>query len=160
MAADPQLRASPNLETEMAWWSWMLVGLGLLAVEVAIPGGITLLFFGAAAVLVGSLVWLGIGGPVWFQWAMFSMLAVVSLLTLRGPILSKLMPSDEAGERVDSLVGKVVIVVEEIAPDAEGKVELRGAPWGAQNVGAESLAPGEKGIVERVEGLKLYIRRS
>ena len=98
--------------------------------------------------------------PRWVQGAIGSMRAGVSPLTRRGPSLRKLAPSDEAGERVDSLVGKVVIVVEEIAPDAEGKVELHGAPWGAQNVGAESLAPGEKGVVERVEGLKLYIRRS
>jgi|AP59_1055472.scaffolds.fasta_scaffold283225_1 hypothetical protein len=33
MAADPQLWASPNLETEMAWWSWMLVGLWALVIN-------------------------------------------------------------------------------------------------------------------------------
>ena len=48
----------------MGWWIWILVGLGLLAVEVIVPGGIILLFFGAAAIVVGAFVWLGIGGPV------------------------------------------------------------------------------------------------
>ena len=144
----------------MDWWTWILVGLGLLAVEVIVPGGIILLFFGAAAVVVGVLVWLGIGGPVWFQWGMFSVLSVASLLTLRGPILRKMKtPGDEA-EPIDSLVGNAVVAAEDIAPGAEGKVELRGTSWGAQNVGAEPLARGEKGVVERVDGLNLYIRRS
>ena len=67
----------------------ILVGLGLLAVEVAMPGGIILLFFGVSAMIVGVLVALGLGGPPWFQVLLFSLLSVVSLLTLRGPILRR-----------------------------------------------------------------------
>jgi membrane protein implicated in regulation of membrane protease activity len=143
----------------MGWWIWILVGLGLLAVEVIVPGGIILLFFGAAAIVVGAFVWLGIGGPVWFQWAMFSVLSVASLLTLRGPILRKIKAADEEAEYVDSLVGMAVVASEDIVPGAKGKAELRGTSWGAQNVGTEPLARGEDGVVERVDGLKLYIRR-
>jgi len=144
----------------MGWWIWILVGLGLLAVEVIVPGGIILLFFGAAAIVVGAFVLLGIGGPVWFQWAMFSALSVASLLTLRGPILRKIKAADEEAEYVDSLVGMAVVASEDIVPGAKGKAELRGTSWGAQNVGTEPLARGEDGVVERVDGLKLYIRRS
>src|SRR5690606_37005005 len=39
-----------------------------------------------------------------------------------------------------------------------GRAELRGSPWSAVNVGEESLAPGALAIVERIEGLTLYIR--
>ena len=144
----------------MGWWIWILVGLGLLAVEVIVPGGIILLFFGAAAIVVGTFVLLGIGGPVWFQWAMFSALSVASLLTLRGPILRKINAADDEAEYVDSLVGMAVGASEDIVPGAEGKAELRGTSWGTQNVGTEPLARGEDGVVERVDGLKLYIRRS
>ena len=144
----------------MDWWIWILVGVGLLAVEVVVPGGIILLFFGAAAIVVGAFVLLGIGGPMWFQWAMFSALSVASLLTLRGPILRKINVADDGAEDVDSLVGMRVVASEDIVPGAEGKAELRGTPWGAQNVGTEPLARGEDGVVVRVDGLKLYIRRS
>ena len=143
----------------MGWWIWILIGLGLLAVEVIVPGGIILLFFGAAAIVVGTFVWLGIGGPVWLQWAMFSALSVASLLTLRGPILRKINAADDEAEYVDTLVGMAVVASEDIVPGAEGKAELRGTSWGAQNVGTEPLARGEDGVVERVDGLKLYIRR-
>ena len=103
----------------MGWWIWILVGLGLLAVEVIVPGGIILLFFGAAAIVVGAFVWLGIGGPVWFQWAMFSVLSVASLLTLRGPILRKIKAADDEAEYVDSLVGMAVVASEDIVPGAK-----------------------------------------
>ena len=144
----------------MDWWIWILVGLGLLAFEVIVPGGIILLFFGAAAIVVGAFVLLGIGGPVWFQWAMFSALSVASLLTLRGPILRKINAADDEAGYVDTLVGMAVVASEDIVPGAEGKAELRGTSWGAQNVGTEPLARGEDGVVERVDGLKLYIRRN
>ena len=40
----------------MVWWLWVVVGLGLLAFEMAMPGGFFALFFGVGALLVGGLV--------------------------------------------------------------------------------------------------------
>jgi membrane protein implicated in regulation of membrane protease activity len=91
---------------------------------------------------------------------MFSVLSVASLLTLRGPILRRLETTGDDAGQIDSLVGVPVVVAEDIAPGADGRAELRGTSWGAQNVGTEVLAQGDKGVVERVDGLKLYIRRS
>ena len=39
-----------------------------------------------------------------------------------------------------------------------GKVELRGSSWSAENVGAEPLAQGRRGVVAAVDGLKLHVR--
>ena len=141
----------------MQWWIWILFGLGLLALEVALPGGIVMLFFGVAAILVGVLVALGVGGPLWLQWLLFSVISIVSLLVLRSPIL-KMLGKNVDSEPIDSLVGKQVEVLTDIAPGSEGKVELRGAPWIAQNVGDRSLAIGQKCVVERVDGIKLSVK--
>ncbi len=46
----------------MAWWLWILIGLGLLVLETATPGGFFAFFFGVGAVLVGMAVALGAGG--------------------------------------------------------------------------------------------------
>lgn len=142
----------------MTWWIWVLLGLAMLVSEVALPGAIIMLFFGAAALVVGALVALGIGGPQTVQWALFSILSVVSLLTLRGPILKRIRPSDEDSAKIDSLLGSTVVLAKELAPGGEGRVELRGAPWTARNVGSATIAAGESALVERVEGLKLHIR--
>ena len=142
----------------MTWWIWILAGLALLALEVATAGGIILLFFGVSAMIVGALVALGIGGPLWFQALLFSVLSVVSLLTLRGPILQRMNSKGGSAEEVDAIVGKQALVLDDIAPMTEGKVELRGTPWTAQNIGDNPLAAGQKCLVDRVDGLKLYVR--
>ena len=144
----------------MDWWIWVLGGLVFLAVEVATPGGVIMLFFGAAAVIVGILVVLGLGGPVWIQWALFSTMSVVSLLTLRGPILRRIKARGGQSDSVDSLLGVTVIVSEDLAPGSQGRAELRGTSWTVENVGDAPLARGQECVVEQVDGLKLFIRGS
>jgi hypothetical protein len=144
----------------MTWWIWILVGLALLVVEVLVPGGVVLLFFGAAAIVVGTLVGFGVTEPVWLQWLLFSILSIVSLVTLRGPILRRMHRGAAGTAAVDSLVGEVVLLLEDVAPGAEGKAELRGTSWTARNVGAGPLVRGGRGVVEKVEGLKLLVRPS
>ena len=141
----------------MGWWIWIVVGLVMLAFEVFVPGGIIMLFFGAAAIVVGTLVGLGIAGPLPVQLALFSGLSVLSLLTLRGPILRRVKAGGQDLE-VDTLVGKTVIARQEIAPGAEGKAELRGTSWSAENIGDEPIAQGGKATVERINGLRLFVR--
>ncbi len=146
-------------EPGMTWWIWILAGLALLAVEVAIPGGIIMLFFGVSAMVVGVLVALGIGGPLWFQAVLFSVLSIVSLLTLRGPILRRMSAAARASGKVDSIAGEPAVALEALAAGGSGQVELRGANWTAVNDGEEPLEVGETCRVDRVEGLTLYVRR-
>jgi len=145
-------------EPAMTWWIWMLLGFALLAVEVVIPGGIIMLFFGASAMIVGALVALGVGGPLWFQALLFSAMSVVSLFTLRGPILRRMQATDIAADKVDTFVGTQAVALGEIAAGAEGKAELRGTAWTAQNIGDGLISQGQSCTVERIDGLKLYVR--
>jgi len=145
-------------EPAMTWWIWILLGLALLAVEIVIPGGIIMLFFGVSAMIVGVMVALGVGGPLWFQAVLFSVLSVVSLLTLRGPILRRMHSKSFAADKVDSFVGEQALAVGDIAPGTEGKAELRGTSWTAENIGDGTLSAGDKCTVDRVDGLKLYVR--
>ncbi|MDH3627897.1 MAG: NfeD family protein [Acidobacteriota bacterium] len=142
----------------MTWWIWIVGGIALLAFELAIPGGIIFLFFGVSAIVVGTLVALDIGGPLWLQTVIFAVMSIVSTLTLRGPILRRMAASTGDSASIDAIVGQEAVTAEEIIPGAEGKVELRGASWTAQNVGTEALAAGHRCTVERVDGLKLYVR--
>ena len=142
----------------MVWWIWIVVGLPFLAFEVAVPGGIIMLFFGAAAIVVGVLVGVGMPGGPWVQLALFSVLSVVSLLTLRGAIIRRFEDGDDDREEIDSLLGETVIVAEEIGPGAVGKAEIHGSSWSAQNVGQEPIAKGQTATIEHVEGLRLNIR--
>jgi len=61
---------------------------------------------------------------------------------------------------VDSLIGETALALEDIAPGAIGKVELRGASWTACNTGPQAIQRAGRPKVERVEGLTLYIRET
>jgi membrane protein implicated in regulation of membrane protease activity len=118
-----------------------------------------MLFFGASAILVGTLKAFGLGGPVWLEWVLFSVLSVVSLLTLRGPILRRMKVREEdRADDVDSLVGEWGVALGEMESGAEGQIELRGSNWSAVNAGESTLAPGQKCQVARVDGLRLSVR--
>ena len=72
--------------------------------------------------------------------------------------MEKFKLSGKHGHKVDSLVGETALALEDIAPGAMGKVELRGASWTARNTGDQPIQRSERPKVERVDGLTLYIR--
>lgn len=113
----------------MLWWVWILFGLVLLAAEVLTPGGFFVLFFGLAALIVGALVALGVAGPGWAQWLMFSVLSVASLLGFRRRLVNRFSEATGGGHKLDSLVGEVAVLTDDLAPGGVGKAELRGTSW-------------------------------
>jgi membrane protein implicated in regulation of membrane protease activity len=141
----------------MIWWYWMLLGLVLLGVEMATPGGFYILFFGLAALIVGSVTGLGFAQAEWIQWLLFSGLAILSLLVFRGPLLSWIKTQEVETPDVDSMGGETAIPLEDLVPSGTGKAELRGTTWTAHNAGLALLKKGQRCKVERVEGLTLWI---
>ena len=141
----------------MLWWHWLLLGLVLTALELAAAGGFYIVFFGVAAIIVSLLVFMGIGGPLWFQLLLFSALSVASLLFFRNPIMRKLNLSAGA-DNIDTLATETGSVIAAMAPGANGRVELRGTSWSARNIGTTSLPTGARCIVVREERLTLLVK--
>jgi inner membrane protein len=141
----------------MTWWGWVLLGLGLLGIEVLTPGGFFVLFFGMAALVVGALAGIGLHGPAWLQWLLFSVLAAGSLVLFRRRLVERLRASGDAAV-TGGLVGDVAILLDDLPPGTVGKAELRGTAWSVRHDGAEPLPRGRRCIVERVEGLMLHVR--
>lgn len=141
----------------MVWWVWLVLGIVLLAGEMALASGFYLLFFGVGALLVGFGVLLAPGVAGWVQWLLFSILSLGALTIVRPRILGRLRQAGPGIE--DTLVGEVAVVAEPIAPGALGRGELRGSVFSLRNAGAESLAAGERCRVVRVDGLTLEVRK-
>ncbi len=141
----------------MDYWIWLLMGLALLAVELAVPGGFYVIFFGIGALAVGLMVALGLTDPLWLQGVLFAILSVVSLLIFRRRILNR-MQAHGTGREIDTLVGTSAVAKCEIGPDGLGKAELRGSTWNARNAGPSSIGCDQSCVVERVEGLTLWVR--
>jgi membrane protein implicated in regulation of membrane protease activity len=142
----------------MVWWLWVLLGLGLLTFEVLTPGGFFAVFFGLAALLVGALAGLDVAGPPWLQWLLFSGVSVSFVLLLRRPLLARVKPPPRALPPIDSLLGEVATLLEDLPPGAVGRAELRGSGWTVRSVEPKTLAKGARCRVERVDGLTLWIR--
>ena len=141
----------------MVWWIWVLAGFALLVFELVSPGGFYVFFFGSGALAVGLLAALGVAETLWLQGLLFAALSVVSLLCFRRPILNKMQANAPSGE-VDTLVGASAVAQGEIEPGGRGKVELRGSTWNARNSGETPLGRDQSCLVERVEGLTLWVR--
>lgn len=141
----------------MAWWGWVLVGTLLLAGELfVVEADFYLVFIGFAAVVVGFLDLVGIGGPRWLEWLMFAVIALGSTVLFRQRVYEKLRPP--GGVVSDSVVGERALARGAIAPGGHGEAELRGTVWQARNVGTALIAPGGRARVEGIEGLVLVLR--
>src|ERR1051326_4605483 len=98
----------------MIWWYWLLLGIVLLGIEMVTPGGIYILFFGLAALIIGGLTALGIAQAEWIQCLLFSALSIRSLLVFRGPLLAWIKTKDKQMPIVDSMVGESAIPLEDL----------------------------------------------
>ena len=141
----------------MDWWMWALLGLILAAGELATAADFYLLFLGVSAFLVAALAGLGVANSLWVQLALYGAFAILLLGWVRGMVSARVRLREPAGP-VDSLVGQRTTAVGAIAAGGEGKVELRGANWNARNAGERALADGDRAVVERVDGLMLWVR--
>ena len=141
----------------MEWWHWLVIGLILIALEMAASGGFYVIFFGIAALAIASLHAVDAAGPVWVQLLLFSAISVGSLLLFRNRFL-KWMKLDAPGVDVDSLVGDTAFPVDDIAPGAVGRAELRGTAWTARNTGTATLVRGERCTVVDVDRLTISLK--
>jgi membrane protein implicated in regulation of membrane protease activity len=139
----------------VAWWLWVLLGFALMLGEVVTPGGFFFLFFGVAGLVVGALVWAGLGGPAWAQWLLFTVVSLACLVPLRARLLRRVQGDGAAP--VDSLVGAIAVSLEDLAPGQVGKAELRGTAWSARNAGTRPIPRGARSRVVRVDGLMLWL---
>ena len=145
----------------MEWWHWAILGLVLIGLEMLTLGGLGnfyFLFFGISALLVGVSTWLGLSEAPWLQWVLFAVFGVLALFVLRKPIQKKMNSGATQQGVVDSMVGEVATVLEDLPPHAAGKAELRGSTWTARNAGDTPLTKGQRSQVIRVEGLTLWIQ--
>ncbi len=141
----------------MAWWIWIVGGVLLCLAEMATPGAFYLLFFGVAALVVGVLAWAGFVDTTWIQFLLFTVFSIASLVLFRRA-LTRRLNLDEPAEKINTLEGESGTALEDIPAEGSGKVEVRGTGWNAVNKGTSPIEEGQDCVVERVEGVSLWVR--
>lgn len=142
----------------MPWWSWMLFGAALLAVEMMLPGSFFVLFFGVGAMLVGLLAGAGLIAEPWLEWLLFSVFSVGSLVAFRSRLLERFTRSHASTVGTETYVGDTATLRDDLEPGGVGQAELRGTVWTVRSQEATRLVRGQRCRVERVDGLTLWVR--
>lgn len=141
----------------MPWWGWLIVGIGLLGVEMfVIDAQFYLVFLGASAAIVGLLGLGGVTMPEWAEWLIFAALAVVSMLAFRRRVYE--LVRGKAGpvqERVTA--GDRVVVPTRLEPGQSCRVDYRGSSWTARNAGGNAIEAGSEARISHVEDLTLHL---
>jgi membrane protein implicated in regulation of membrane protease activity len=142
----------------MAWWAWLVLGIGLLGVEMfVIDAQFYLVFIGLSAAVVGLFGLAGIDLPVWMQWLVFSALALVAMLGFRRRLYE--LTRGRVGVVDERLtVGDRVAVASRLEPGQSGRVEYRGSNWTARNVGDVAIEAGREAVIAEVDGLTLKLK--
>jgi len=142
----------------MAWWMWAIAGLMLLGTELLVPLDFFMVFLGVAALGVSGTVAAGVVTTTSGQLLLFSILAVVTTVGLRTPLVARLRRAQDTGVGIETLIGEVAILPAALAPGDVGKAELRGTTWSVRSEHGEPLPAGRRCRVQRVEGLVLWVR--
>jgi membrane protein implicated in regulation of membrane protease activity len=140
----------------MQWWAWVAVGAVLLGVELAfIDAQFYLVFVGGSALLVGFLELIGFTLPGWMQWALFGLVAVLSVVIFRGRIYGLL--NHELPDMKQGPVGQTLVLPANLEPGESCRVEYCGSSWNATNGGHSSIPAGQRARIDRVSGLTLVL---
>jgi len=142
----------------MPWWAWLVLGIGLLGVEMfVIDAQFYLVFIGLSAAVVGLLGLVGVDLAQWAQWLVFSMLAIVAMLAFRRRLYE--MVRNRSGKVDERLtVGDRVMIPSRLEPGQSGRVEYRGSSWTARNTGSQPIEAGREALIAQVDGLTLHVK--
>ena len=136
---------------------WLAALIILLLIEIATMGLTTIWFAGGA--LVAVIVTL-IGGPIWLQIVLFLLVSLLLLFFTR-PLAMKYFNRERIKTNVDSVIGKQVIVQEQIDNiKGTGRVTLEGNEWTARALQSDRIyEPSEIVVVKEVKGVKLIVEK-
>ena len=134
---------------------WFLIGLGLLLLELVLPG-LVILFFGTGAwvtALVCALTDISLN----LQILIFLVASLLGLALLRKYLKKRFFgrKENEIADQLEEFVGHQALVVEEFNKGI-GKVEFKGTNWTAHC--DEPVAEGMWVTIVRKESLTLFVK--
>jgi len=134
---------------------WFLVGLGLLLLELVLPG-LVILFFGAGAwvtALVCALVDINLNWQIFI----FLLASLLGLVLLRKYLKRRFFDrkSEEVADQLEEFIGREAEALDDFK-DGAGKVEFRGTHWSAVSEG--EVKKGQKVTITSKESLTLKVK--
>ncbi|EPZ14456.1 hypothetical protein M622_05600 [Thauera terpenica 58Eu] len=143
------------------WWHWVLGGLGLVLLELALPS-FFVIWFGLGALLVGlsvlALPTLALTAQI-ALWIITSVVMVVLWFSVFKRSQHKTLIGTAAGE----VIGEVGLLVSAVAPFQRGKVRFQRPLLGAEEwvcMAETAITAGERVRVVSVEGSFIKVAKA
>ena len=141
----------------MGYMSWVWLGATVLfgVVEAATAGLVSIWF--AAGSLAALLVTM-LGANTTVQIVVF-LLVTAATLVLTRPLVKKYQNGKTTPTNADRVLGRSAKVTETIENDAfTGAVYADGKTWTARSTDGSVIPAGEQVMIERMEGVKLFVK--
>lgn len=136
---------------------WIAVMVIMFVIEAVTASLVSIWFAGGAlAALITALL----GGSVLVQFAVFTLVSAILLVCI-WPLRNRLTRRGFVRTNADRVVGMTAVVTERVDNLAgTGAVRVDGKIWTARGVKEETLEIGDVVLVERMEGVKLYVQKA
>ena len=136
---------------------WVVLLILLIIVE-AVTAPMVTIWFAAGA--LGAIVAERLGAEVWLQWVVFVAVSAVALVVTR-PLVKKLTKTTVQPTNADRYIGQIAVVTETIDNiEAKGQVNVSGAVWTARSADGSVIEKNEKVTVEKIDGVKLIVKKN
>ena len=140
------------------WWHWMVVGVVLVLMELAIPA-FFVIWFGLGALVVGLIMIIAPSIPLGGQISIW-IAASIAFIALWVKVFRAHVHRTRVGLSTGQFAGEVGLVTREIRPFQKGQIRFQKPILGAEAwdaIADEEISPGERVHVLDVEGQILRV---
>lgn len=144
--------------TQVAVLGWAVMALLWCIIELKTPG----LFYSLSFALGAGVA----GISAWCEWAPEQQMAIflgtsfIAFFLLRLCVGVIHAAIKNLKTNVDALPGKQGVVTRTILPGKLGQVQVEGSLWSAREVHGQEVKNGTSIVVERVEGIRLIVKKA
>ena len=139
---------------DWTWIGWLILMVMFLIIEGTSVALISIWF---AAGSLGALLAAVLNAPLWAQITVFLVVSATLLACLR-PFVKKFIQPKITATNVDSVIGSVGYVTEDIDNlSARGQVKLGSMVWSARSTSGDPICKDTKIKVDRIEGVKVFV---
>jgi len=140
---------------QLGYWHWFIFAVALLILEIFAPGAF-FLWMGAAAAVVGALLWI-IPGMAWeAQLLIFAALSIASIIYWRKRMADNPVESDQPNlnRRGHQYVGRT-FTLEEPVVNGTGKIRVDDSTWKIEGTdcpaGSQVTVKGVDGVILKID---------
>jgi membrane protein implicated in regulation of membrane protease activity len=141
-------------------WLWLIfVGAGLvfvlLELILGVETGFDLVFIGSAFILGGLITW---PFHVWAVSLVVTAIICIAYVFIGRRYVHRWAAVKLEKTNIDAIIGRRGVVLENIAPNADGRIKVGNENWKAR--AEEAIGEGDEVVVKGVKGATLLVEKS